>query len=104
MIVTLSRYGHSVAKTAAKKTTLPTASSSAKAGASPQEGSGASGAAVGRIPVLDLSPQLNDNQWPARAFAGEVVPFGATAFREGHDLIGVDLRKSVVEGQSVDQV
>ncbi|KFF59894.1 alpha-1,4-glucan:maltose-1-phosphate maltosyltransferase [Cryobacterium sp. MLB-32] len=29
--------------------------------------------------------------WPARAFAGEVVPFGATAFREGHDLIGVSL-------------
>ncbi|MDJ0349229.1 alpha-1,4-glucan--maltose-1-phosphate maltosyltransferase [Cryobacterium sp. PH29-G1] len=44
------------------------------------------------MPVLDLSPQLNDNLWPARAFAGEVVPFGATAFREGHDLIGVELQ------------
>ncbi|TFD21067.1 alpha-1,4-glucan--maltose-1-phosphate maltosyltransferase [Cryobacterium sp. TMS1-13-1] len=98
MIATLSRYGHSVAKTAAKKTILPTASSSATAGASPQEASGASGAAIGRIPVLDLSPQLNDNQWPARAFAGEVVPFGATAFREGHDLIGVDLQLTAPDG------
>ena len=46
---------------------------------------------VGRIPVLDLSPQLDDDLWPARAFVGEVVPFRATAFREGHDLIGVSL-------------
>ncbi|NQX27642.1 alpha-1,4-glucan--maltose-1-phosphate maltosyltransferase [Microbacteriaceae bacterium VKM Ac-2854] len=48
-------------------------------------------AVAGRIPIFDLSPQLNDDLWPAKAFAGEVVPFAATAFREGHDLIGVDL-------------
>jgi len=53
---------------------------------------------VGRIPVLDLSPQLNDNLWPVRAFVGEVVPFSATAFREGHDLIGVDLELTSPEG------
>ncbi|WP_280680082.1 alpha-1,4-glucan--maltose-1-phosphate maltosyltransferase [Cryobacterium sp. CG_9.6] len=41
--------------------------------------------------MLDLAPQLADNLWPARAFAGEIVPFGATAFREGHDSIGVSL-------------
>lgn len=46
---------------------------------------------VGRIPIFDLSPQLPDNLWPAKAFSGEVVPFQATAFREGHDLIGVAL-------------
>ncbi|MEJ3404248.1 maltotransferase domain-containing protein [Rathayibacter sp. YIM 133350] len=46
---------------------------------------------AGRIPVFDLSPQLPDDLWPAKAFAGEVVPFRATAFREGHDLIGVQL-------------
>ena len=27
-----------------------------------------------------------------KAFAGEIVPFFVTAFREGHDLIGVHLR------------
>nr|WP_152602202.1 alpha-1,4-glucan--maltose-1-phosphate maltosyltransferase [Cryobacterium roopkundense] len=48
--------------------------------------------------MLDLSPQLNDNLWPARAFAGEVVPFGATAFREGHDLIGVSLHLVAPDG------
>jgi len=48
--------------------------------------------------VLDLSPQLNDDLWPARAFAGEVVPFRATAFREGHDLIGVSLMLVAPDG------
>ncbi|MET0974902.1 MAG: maltotransferase domain-containing protein [Leifsonia sp.] len=43
------------------------------------------------MPVFDLSPKITDDLWPAKAFAGEVVPFRATAFREGHDLIGVDL-------------
>ena len=46
---------------------------------------------IGRIPIRDLSPVQPEDRWPAKAFAGEVVPFGATVFREGHDLIGVDL-------------
>ncbi|WEO79334.1 DUF3416 domain-containing protein [Cryobacterium sp. SO2] len=50
------------------------------------------------MPVLDLSPQLNDNLWPAKAFAGEVVPFRATAFREGHDAIGVMLHLTAPDG------
>jgi starch synthase (maltosyl-transferring) len=53
---------------------------------------------AGRIPVMDLRPQLPDNQWPVRAFAGEVVPFSATAFREGHDLIGVTLLLTAPDG------
>lgn len=44
-----------------------------------------------RIPILDPQPRLEDDRWPAKAFVGEVVPFAATSFREGHDLIGVDL-------------
>jgi starch synthase (maltosyl-transferring) len=46
---------------------------------------------IGRIPILDPTPSVEGGRWPAKAFAGEVVPFGATAFREGHDLIGVEL-------------
>jgi starch synthase (maltosyl-transferring) len=46
---------------------------------------------IGRIPIRHLSPQQPENRWPAKAFAGEVVPFGATVFREGHDLLGVEL-------------
>ncbi|MFK3670904.1 alpha-1,4-glucan--maltose-1-phosphate maltosyltransferase [Leifsonia aquatica] len=44
-----------------------------------------------RIPILGLSPQVDEGHWPATAFRGEVVPFRATSFREGHDRIGVDL-------------
>jgi len=44
-----------------------------------------------RIPILQLSPQVDEGLWPATAFSGEVIPFRATAFREGHDKIGVDL-------------
>nr|WP_205663603.1 alpha-1,4-glucan--maltose-1-phosphate maltosyltransferase [Amnibacterium flavum] len=46
---------------------------------------------IGRIPIVRLSPQQPDNLWPAKAFVGEVVPFSATVFREGHDLLGADL-------------
>src|SRR5690554_1361080 len=46
---------------------------------------------VGRIPIRQLTPQQPENNWPAKAFVGEVVPFQATAFKEGHDLLGVDL-------------
>ncbi|HSP76430.1 MAG TPA: maltotransferase domain-containing protein [Cryobacterium sp.] len=48
--------------------------------------------------MLDLSPQLNDDLWPAKAFVGEAVPFAATAFREGHDLIGVMLLLTAPDG------
>ncbi|WP_348790153.1 alpha-1,4-glucan--maltose-1-phosphate maltosyltransferase [Leifsonia sp. NPDC080035] len=43
------------------------------------------------MPILGLSPQVDEGHWPATAYSGEVVPFRATAFREGHDRIGVDL-------------
>jgi starch synthase (maltosyl-transferring) len=46
---------------------------------------------IGRIPIRNVSPVQPEDRWPAKAFVGEVVPFGATVFREGHDLIGVDL-------------
>jgi starch synthase (maltosyl-transferring) len=46
---------------------------------------------IGRIPILAVTPAVDNGRWPAKAFAGEVVPFAATAFREGHDLIGVEL-------------
>jgi starch synthase (maltosyl-transferring) len=48
-------------------------------------------ARIGRIPIRFLRPQQPENRWPAKAYAGEVVPFSATIFREGHDQIGGDL-------------
>jgi starch synthase (maltosyl-transferring) len=56
---------------------------------------------VGRIPIRDLAPQQPENIWPAKAFVGEVVPFQATVFTEGHDLLGVDLLLSDPNGAQV---
>ncbi|MFM9876824.1 MAG: maltotransferase domain-containing protein, partial [Rhodoglobus sp.] len=46
---------------------------------------------LGRIPIRDLMPQQPGALWPAKAYRGEVVPFSATVFREGHDQLGVQL-------------
>lgn len=47
--------------------------------------------ALGRIPIRHLSPQVPEGRWSSKAYVGEVVPFEATVFREGHDLLGVRL-------------
>lgn len=46
---------------------------------------------IGRIPIRHLSPQQPENRWPSTAFVGEVVPFAATVFREGHDSLGAEV-------------
>lgn len=45
----------------------------------------------GRIPILGIKPSVEAGRWPAKAFVGEVVPFAANVFREGHDALGVEL-------------
>ena len=45
-------------------------------------------ARIGRIPILDVRPAAPDPRYAAKAFDGEVVPFSATVFREGHDSVG----------------
>ena len=47
---------------------------------------------VGRIPMALPHPSVPGGLFRPSAFSGEAVPFGVTAFREGHDLIGVHLR------------
>ena len=47
--------------------------------------------AIGRIPIRNLQPTQPEGPWPSKAYVGEVVPFSATIFREGHDLIGAQL-------------
>ncbi|WP_375163541.1 alpha-1,4-glucan--maltose-1-phosphate maltosyltransferase [Microbacterium sp.] len=44
-----------------------------------------------RLPLVAPTPAVPGG-FSAKAFSGEVVPFGVTAFREGHDIIGVHLR------------
>ncbi|QTE31560.1 alpha-1,4-glucan--maltose-1-phosphate maltosyltransferase [Pengzhenrongella sicca] len=43
---------------------------------------------MGRIPVLDVGPSVQEGRWPAKAVVGEAVPVRATVFREGHDAVG----------------
>ena len=45
----------------------------------------------GRLPILEVSPSVDSGRWPAKAYVGEVISFGATVFREGHDALGVEL-------------
>ena len=53
---------------------------------------------IGRIPIRHLYPVQPEGLWPAKAFVGEVVPFIATIFREGHDIIGADLELTSPDG------
>jgi starch synthase (maltosyl-transferring) len=53
---------------------------------------------IGRIPIRDLSPRQPEDTWPAKAYRGEVIPFAATVFKEGHDLIGVELLLTAPDG------
>ena len=46
---------------------------------------------MGRIPIRRIIPEVPENLWAPKAYVGEIVPFGATAFKEGHDVLGVQL-------------
>ena len=46
---------------------------------------------TGRIPILDVEPVVEGGSRPAKAAEDELITVGATVFREGHDLIGVEV-------------
>ncbi len=43
---------------------------------------------IGRIPILDVEPQVDCGRRPAKAVAGETFQVTATVFREGHEMLG----------------
>ncbi|MFC5369790.1 alpha-1,4-glucan--maltose-1-phosphate maltosyltransferase [Arcanobacterium bovis] len=47
-------------------------------------------ALIGRIPIVDVSPSLENGLWAAKACINESFPVQATVFREGHDLFGAE--------------
>jgi starch synthase (maltosyl-transferring) len=53
----------------------------------------------GRLPIVDVFPSVDQGRWPAKAFAGELIPFRATVFREGHDALGVELLLTDTQGK-----
>jgi len=55
---------------------------------------------VGRFPILDIRPTVDDSRWAAKAFVSEVIPFSAVVFREGHDALGVELILSSPTGKT----
>ncbi|MFE0463362.1 maltotransferase domain-containing protein, partial [Kitasatospora sp. NPDC058965] len=46
---------------------------------------------IGRIPVLDVAPQVDGGRRPARAVEGETFLVTATVFREGHDAVAANV-------------
>ncbi|MFE0463969.1 maltotransferase domain-containing protein, partial [Kitasatospora sp. NPDC058965] len=54
---------------------------------------------VGRIPVLDLSPVVEDGRCPAKAVLGETFLISATVFREGHGKLGANVVLRDAEGR-----
>ena len=54
--------------------------------------------AIGRIPVVNVTPRLDESDLHPRAYVGEVIPFEATSFREGHDASGVALHLTYPSG------
>lgn len=46
---------------------------------------------TGRIPHRLVSPRQPQNAFAPKAWVGEVVPFRATIFAEGHDLLGAEI-------------
>ncbi|MEH0546941.1 alpha-1,4-glucan--maltose-1-phosphate maltosyltransferase [Streptomyces sp. B21-105] len=47
--------------------------------------------AVGRIPVLDVLPMVQQGRRPAKAVVGETFEVSATVFREGHDAVAANV-------------
>ena len=46
---------------------------------------------IGRIPILDVSPVIDGGRWAAKSYEGEVIPFSARVFREGHDSVAAEV-------------
>ncbi|NEA88095.1 DUF3416 domain-containing protein, partial [Streptomyces sp. SID7958] len=54
---------------------------------------------VGRIPVLDVRPQVRCGLRPAKAVTGETFQVSATVFREGHDAVAANVVLKDPEGR-----
>ncbi|MFE7845076.1 maltotransferase domain-containing protein [Microbacterium sp. NPDC057407] len=54
--------------------------------------------ATRRIPLARPYPSVPWGDYAPKAYASEAVPFGVTAFREGHDRIGVQVRLTSPSG------
>ncbi|MEN9748236.1 MAG: hypothetical protein RLZZ603_928, partial [Actinomycetota bacterium] len=49
---------------------------------------------------MDVSPVVDSGRWPAKAFEGEVLPFSARVFREGHDSVAAEVLLTNPKGKT----
>ena len=54
---------------------------------------------IGRIPILAVSPVVEGGQYPAKGYEGEVIPFSARVFREGHDSVAAEVVLTAPSGK-----
>ncbi len=47
---------------------------------------------IGRFPIIDVSPVVECGRYPVKAVVDETFPVAVTAFREGHDAMGVEVQ------------
>lgn len=59
---------------------------------------------MGRFPIANVSPTNLGGRRPAAAAVGEVIPVRATAFREGHDSLGLTLTLNGPDGTVTEAV
>lgn len=59
---------------------------------------------IGRIPIVDVMPQIEGGAWAAKGTVGESFPVSATIFREGHDLFGAEATLVNPHGKAVQTV
>ncbi|RFU36920.1 alpha-1,4-glucan--maltose-1-phosphate maltosyltransferase [Actinomadura logoneensis] len=60
--------------------------------------------AIGRIPILDVTPHVLCGRRPAKAVVGETFEVGATVFREGHEMLGCAVALRAPDGETVRSV
>ncbi len=46
---------------------------------------------IGRFPIIDIDPVVEGGRYPVKAVVGETLAVSATAFREGHDAMSVEV-------------
>jgi starch synthase (maltosyl-transferring) len=54
---------------------------------------------IGRIPVLDVRPLVDDGERPAKSVVDEEFVVSATVFREGHDAVNATAVLTEPEGR-----
>ena len=60
-------------------------------------------APVGRIPIVNVQPVIQNGAWPAKGTEHEAFPVTATVFREGHDQFGAAAVLLDPEGNEVQE-